>query len=183
MRKRSLEPAWRAALALTALLAVAMALYVQFVERKSSQEADRTSAARLEEELAASRVRVETLEKLRAEPAQESSPEQPGDQPLPDTVLRRGESAGSALQQVLDSRDAQQAALVRLQESLDALERRMEQSDRALRRDLEELRAGVRREQDASGKVQSLLLVALIPLLLHLLTSLRPRRDRERDEE
>jgi hypothetical protein len=183
MRKPSLERAGTAALALIAFLAVALALYIQLIERRSRQDADRTSAARLEEELAASRARVEALEKLRAEPTQEVSPGQPGDQLLPNTVLRRGESGGGALHQVLDPRDAQQAALVRLQESLDALERRTAQSDRALRRDLEELRAGVRREQEASGKVQSLLLVALIPLLLHLLTSLRSRRGGRRDEE
>lgn len=172
MRKRSLERAWTAALALIASVAIAMALHAQVVERRSRQEADRTSAARQEAELA------ESPEAPGAEPAPEQ-PGEPDDQPLPNTVLRRGES-GSRLQQALDSRDAQ---LARLREDFDALERESERSDRALRRDLEELRAAVRREQEASVKVQNLLLVALVPLLLHLLTSFWPRRDRKSDED
>jgi hypothetical protein len=183
MQKPSPERTWKAALLLIALLAVATALFVQLAERRSREEADRISAARLERELAESRAHAETLEKLRAEAVREGSSGQPGDQPLPDTVLRRGEAGGSVLEQARDSRDSQRAALARLQESLDALERRLERSDLARRRDLEELRAEVRRDQDASARVHSLLLVALIPLLLHLLTSLRPREDRKGDEE
>jgi hypothetical protein len=184
MQRRFLEHVRKAAFALIALLAVTIALYVQLVERKSRQEADRVWAVRLEAELTESRARLEaeTQSRLRAE-AEIRAAEQ-GDQPAPNTVLRRGESEGNGrLQQTPGSRDAQQAALTRLQDSLDALERRSEQSDRTLRRDLEELRAEVRREQEASGKVQSLLLVALVPLLLHLLASLWPRRDRRRGDE
>lgn len=173
MLKPSPERTWKAALILIAVLAVAAALYVQLAERRSREEADRISAARLERELAESRAHAETLEKLRSEAVREGSSKKPGDQPLPNTVLRRGEAGGSALEQARDSRESQRAALARLQESLDRLERRMEQSDRARRRDLEELRAEVRREQDASARVHGLLLVALVPLLLHLLTSLR----------
>jgi hypothetical protein len=163
MRKRSLERAWTAALALIAAIALAMALYVQSVERRARQETDRTLATRSGANL------EETAETPSAEPAPEQpgEPGEPGDQPLPNTVLRRGES-GSRLQQALDSRDAQ---LARLREDFAALERASERSDRALRRDLEELRTAVRREQEASAKVQNLLLVALVPLLLHLLTS------------
>jgi hypothetical protein len=175
MQKRSIEHAWKVVLAVVALTATAMALYVLLFERKTRQEDDRVSAARLEEALAESR--AEILAQLRAEAAKRESAEQPGDQPLPNTVMRRGESGGRGLQPVLDSRDTQEAALARLQESLASLERQVEHSDRTLRRDLEELRAGVRREQDLSSKALGLLLVALIPLILHFLASLWTRWD------
>lgn len=179
MRRRSLERIWRAALPLIAFFAVALALYVQLVERRSREEADRIWAARLEAELAESRERLEaeTQARLRAEAERRAA--ERGDQPSPNTVLRRGEAG--ALQQVLDARDEQRTTLARLQESVDALERQVGQSDRALRRDLEELRMEVRREQEASSKIESLLLVALIPLLLHLITSLWPRSGRRGD--
>jgi hypothetical protein len=173
-----MERAWKATLALFASIAITMALYVQITEQRSREEADRASATRLEAELAEARAPAESLENPGAEPNPEAR--QPSDQPLPDTVLRRGESGGSALQKALDSRDAR---LSHLEESLDALERQAGQSDRALRRDLEELRTAVRRQQDASAKVQGLLLVALIPLLLHLLTSFWQRGDGRRGEE
>jgi hypothetical protein len=178
MRERS----WKVTLALITLVAMAMALYVQFFERRARQEEDRLATARLEDALEESRARVEILERHRAnlskDIAKEAAAEPSGDQPLPGAVLRRGEG-GRALQQVRD-KDEQEAALTRLQESLDALALQMERSDQALRRDLEEIRAGVRREQDASRKTLSLLLVALIPLVLHLLISLRPPGGRER---
>lgn len=171
------ERSWKMALAVMALGAMAMAFYVQFFERKARQEEDRLVADRLEDALAESRARVEVLERHRAELLKEEAAEQPGNQPLPGAVLRRGESGGgSALQQVRDFRDEQEAALVRLQESLDILALQMERSDQALRRDLEEIRAGGRREQDASRKTLSLLLAALIPLVLHLLISLRGKK-------
>ena len=170
MRERS----WKMALAVMALLATALAVYVQLSERRARQEEDRLATARLEAALAESRARVETLERHRAELTKEEAAEQPGDQPLPGAVLRRSESGGgSALQQVRDFQDEQEAALVRLQESLDTLALQVERSDQALRRDLEEIRAGVRREQDASRKTLSLLVVALVSLGLHLLISLR----------
>ena len=173
MRERS----WKMALAVMALGAMAMAFYVQFFERKARQEEDRLVAARLEAALAESRARVEVLERHRASLSKDIAKEEAAesaDQPLPGAVLRRGESGGgSALQQVRDFRDDQEAALVRLEESLNALALQMEQSDQALRRDLEEIRARVQREQDASRKTLSLLVVALIPLVLHLLISLR----------
>jgi len=170
MQKRSLEQAWRVGLAAIALIATAMALYVQLFERRSRQDEDRIAAARLETALAESRARLkaEILTELRAELAPESSTEKPGTQPLPNSVLRRGESGtGSTLQQVRDLRGSQEG----LGESLDTLARRAEESDRALRRDLEELRAEVRRERDVSGKVVSLLLAALVPVVVLLLGS------------
>ena len=176
MRTRSLENAWKAALALIASIAIGMALYVQIIERRGREEADRAAAVRPEAGLAESRAPAESQE----DPSPEPAPDDSGNQLRPDTVLRRGESGGSALQKALDSRDAR---LAHLEDTLAALERQTAQSDRALRRDLEELRTAVRREQDASGKVQSLLLVALVPLLLHLLTSFWPRGDRKHDEE
>ncbi|HEY9420716.1 MAG TPA: hypothetical protein VIW92_04820 [Thermoanaerobaculia bacterium] len=178
-----MENAWRAALAVIALAALAMALYTQFFERRASREEDRLSAARLESELAESRDRLKA--EIVAELAREESTGPEGDQPLPNTVLRRSESGGgTALQQVLDSQDSQEAVLARLQERLDSIADRMEQSDRALRRDFEGLRAEVQREQRVAGRTLSLLLVALIPLVIHFLASLwRPgKRRRDSDE-
>jgi hypothetical protein len=161
MRKRSPASAWRVALAVLALIATALALYVLLSERRSSPE---------EGALAAS-APTETPAPVQAE---EKAAEPPGDGPLPNAVLRRSESGGSALQQVRDSQDAQEAALVRLQERLDALALQIDRSDRALRRDLAEIREEVRRERAASRKVLGLLLAALVPLVVHLLASLRP---------
>lgn len=160
MRKRP----WHLALAAVALIATAMALYVQLFERRALQEADRIAAARLEE----SRAGAEATLRRRAE---ETAAEPAADQPLPGAVLRRGES-GSALQQVRDSQDEQATALARLQESVETLALQMEQSDQALRRDLEQVRTGVQRERDASNKVLALLLAALVPLAI---LSLWPR--------
>lgn len=163
MRTRSLERVWTAALALIAAIAIAMALYTQSVERRARQETDRVLGAQPEG----------ALEEPAETPGAEPAPDQSGDEPLPNTVLRRGES-GSRLQQALDSRDAQ---LALLRQDLEALERQTEHSDRRLHQDLEELRGAVRREQETSAKIQNLLLIALIPLLLHLLTSFWPRGD------
>ncbi|HKH43837.1 MAG TPA: hypothetical protein VKM72_04155 [Thermoanaerobaculia bacterium] len=177
MQKRSLEQAWRVGLAAIALIATAMALYVQLFERTSQQDEEQLAAARLETALAESRVRLkaEILTELRAELAPDGSPEKPDNQPLPNSVLRRGESGtGSTLQQVRDLRGSQEG----LGESLDSLLRQTEESDRALRQDLEELRAEVRRERDVSGKVVSLLLAALVPLVAHLLVSVWLPRSR-----
>ena len=165
----------KAALAAIALMATLMALYVQLFERRSREADDRIAAARLEAALAESRVRLkaEIIAQLEAELARQEPAGQKGDQPRPDTVLRRGESGGSsALQQVQGSQAATRA---RLQENLDSLAREMEQSDRALRRDLEAARAEMRREQEISRKTLLLLLAALIPLVLDFLVTLRQR--------
>jgi small-conductance mechanosensitive channel len=185
MRKRSMGRIWKTVLAAVAVMATAMALYVQVFERRSRQEEDRLAAVRLEEALGAARARlkIEILAELRAELAKGGSTGQPGDQPLPNSVLRRGESGGRSLQQVLTSTEARGAALARVQESLDSLASQVEQSDRSLRRDLEEVRAEVRRDQDVSGKALSLLLIALVPLVIHLLTSLWPPGDLRKDKD
>lgn len=182
MRERSLENAWRAALAVIALAAMAMAFYVQFFERRALREEERLSAARLESELADSRARLKA--EIVAELATEESTAQQGDQPLPDAVLRRSESGGgSVLQEVRESQESQEAILARLRERLDSLADRMEQSDRALRRDFEGLRVEVQRERRVAGRTLSLIFVALVPLVIHLLASLwRPGKGR-RDEE
>lgn len=185
MERRSVVRVWKVALAAVALAATVMALYVQLFERRSREEESRLSAARLEDMLAESRVRLrsEILAQLRAELARGASPEEPGDQPIPNAVLRRGESGGGrVLEQALDSQSSQQAALARLQESLDSWTHQAETSDRALRRDLEELRAEIRRDQDVFGKTLSLMVAALIPLVLHLLTSLWTPEERARDQ-
>jgi hypothetical protein len=169
MRKRPLGPAWKIVLSVIALMATAMALYVQVFERRSREGEDRLAAVRLEEALGAARARLKTeiLAELRADLAKGGSTG--GDQPLPNAVLRRDESGGGrVLQQVLASADAQEAARVRLRARVESLEGQVEQSDRALRQDLEE----VRREQEISSKTLGLLLVALVALVIHLLTSL-----------
>ena len=177
MQKRSLGTAWKVALTAAAVMAMAAALYVQLFERRSLQEEDRISAARLEAALAESRARLEAeiLAQLRAELAQGESAGEPGDRPLPNAVLRRGESGGLALQQVFESQESQEAVLARLT-------RQMERSDRALRRELEELRAEMRRERNVTGKTLTLLLVALVPLAAHFLASLWASGDRKPDE-
>lgn len=184
MQKRSAEQTWKIALAAIALIATAMALYIQLFERRSRQEEERLAAARLDEALAESRVRLraEILAQLRKEGAGEKSTEAPGDQPLPNAVLRRGESG--ALEQFVGPMDAQQAReIAQLRESLDALSRQLEQSELARRRDLEELRAEVRRDLNAAGRTVSLLLVAVIPLVAQLLFSVwQPRRRRGEGE-
>lgn len=181
MQKGSLEQAWRVALAVIAVVATAMALYVQLFERRVREEHDRRAAARLEGALAQSRLRLKTeiLAELRAELAQKTATEKGNGQPLPNAVLRRGESgAGGALQQIAGPLDS-----LKLREDVDALADQTEQSDRALRQDVEDLRAEVRRDLDASGKVAGLLLVALIPLVANLLVSIwQPRRWRRGDE-
>ncbi|HSK81603.1 MAG TPA: hypothetical protein VLQ45_34430, partial [Thermoanaerobaculia bacterium] len=69
MQKRFPGSPWKVVLALVALMATAMALYVQLFERKSRLEEDRLSAARLENALGESRLRLkaEILAQLRAE--------------------------------------------------------------------------------------------------------------------
>jgi hypothetical protein len=169
------------ALAAVAVIATAMALYVQLFERTVRQEQDRRAAARLEEALAESRLRLKTeiLAELRVELAQEAGSETRSRQPLPDAVLRRGESDGSsALQQIVGPLDSLQ-----LRESLDDLSRQMEESDRALRQNVEDLRAEIRRDLVASGRVASLLLAAMIPLVLNLLFSIWPPRHWRRGED
>jgi len=164
-----------ATLAAIALLATLMALYVQLFERRSREAEDRMAAARLDGALAESRARLkaEILAQLLAELAKTEATGPKDDQPRPGTVLRRGEDAGSsALQQVQASQAATRA---RFQENLDSLARETEQSDRALRRDLAETRAEIQREREVSRKSFLLLLAALIPLVLHLLVSLRER--------
>ena len=181
MRKRTPEQRWKIALAAVAVIATAMALYVQLFERKVRQEQDRRAAARLEEALAESRLRLKTeiLAELRVELAQEAGAETRDGQPLPDAVLRRGESGGSsALQQIVGPLDSLQ-----LRESLDDLSRQMEQSDRALRQNVEDLRAEIRRDLEASGRVASLLLAAMIPLVANLLFSIWPPRHWRREQE
>jgi hypothetical protein len=121
-------------------------------------------------------LKAELLAEVRAELAKGGSAGQQSDQPLPGAVLRRGESGGRALQQVLASEGAREAAI---EERLDSMARQVEQTDRTVRRNLEEIRADLQRERDVSGKVLSLLLVALVPLVVHLLASLWPRADGE----
>lgn len=175
MKKRSLGTAWKVALTAAVVMAMAMVLYLQLFERRSLREEDRISAARLEEALAESRARLEAeiLAELRAELAKGGPAGESGDRPLPNAVLRRGESGGLALQQVFDSQEIRQAGLARLT-------RQMERSDRALRRNLEELRAEVRRERNVSGKILTLLLVAFVPLVAHFLAFLWAPGDRTR---
>jgi hypothetical protein len=175
MGKRPVEQAWRRVLTAVALAATVMALYVHLFERRARQEEARLAAVRLDDALAGSRARLraEILAELRAEIRKESDEARPGTQPIPDTVLRRLETSGA-----LDAFRPQEARVIAgLDEALKSLTRQTEESDRALRRDLEELRAATLRESDVSFKITSLMLVALTSLIVQLLPSLWPMRD------
>lgn len=101
-----------------------------------------------------------------------------GTQPLPDTVLRRLEAGGNGFDVFLP----QEAAVIAgLDEALESLARQTEESDRALRRDLEELRAATLRESDVSSRITGLLLVALACVVGQLLPGLWPRGDGARE--
>jgi hypothetical protein len=177
MQGRAVERTWKTVATAVAVAATLMALYVQLFERRSREEEARLAAARLEDALAASRSRLkaEILAELRAELAREGSRgTSTGGQPIPGAVLRRPESdEDGGLGQVVDPRSGQLVGGVR------SLSQRMEDADRALRRDLEEFRAATRQELEASRKATTLVLIALIPLVVHLLYSLW--RDREKD--
>lgn len=160
----------RKVLTVVALAATLVAIYLQVFERRARQEEARLAAVRLDDALAGSRARLraEILAELRAELRKQGDAAAPGTQPLPDTVLRRLEAGG----------DAQEAAVIAdLDEALESLARQTEESDRALRRDLEELRAATLREADVSSRITGLLLVALASVVGQLLPSLWPRRD------
>lgn len=176
MERRSIGHAWKAVLVAIALTATLMALYIQLFERRSRQEDDRLVAARMADALegARTRLKAELLAELREELAKSESPSKPGGQPLPNAVLRRSETAGDrALQQGLASEGA---ALTRLEDRLDSLASRMDESDRTVVRNLEEIRAEMRREEAVTAKVTSLLLAALISLVLVQVISLLEER-------
>lgn len=178
MRKRPVEQVWRRVLTVFALAATVMALYVQIFERRARQEEARLAAVRLDDALAGSRARLraEILTELRAEIRNDSDAAQPGTQPSPDTVLRL-ETSGA-----LDAFRPQEALVIAsLDEALKSLARQTEESNRALRRELEELRAATLRESDVSSKITSLMLVALTSLVGQFLPSLWPRRNGAQD--
>jgi DNA-binding transcriptional ArsR family regulator len=166
---------WKKALTVVALAATVMALYLQIFERRARQEEARLAALHLEDALAGSRARLraEILAELRAEIRKDGDAAQPGTEPSPDTVLRRLETSGA-----LDAFRPQEALVIAsLDNTLKSLARQTEESDRALRRDLEELRAAALRESDVSSKITSLMLVALVSLVGRLLPSLWPRAE------
>lgn len=188
MGNRPVEQVWRKALTVVALAATVMALYLQIFERRARQEEARLAAVRLDDALAGSRARLraEILAELRAELRKESNAAPPGTQPLPDRVLRRldtGRDGGGALGQALDAFRPQEALVIAgLDEALKSLARQTEESDRALRRDLEELRAATLREADVSSRTTVLMLVALVSLVGQFLPSLWPRREGAQEE-
>lgn len=181
MQKRPGEQVWRRVLTVIALTATVTALYLQVFERRARQEEARLAAVRLDDALAQSRARLraEILAELRAEPRKGAAAAQPGPQPAPDTVLRRLETGGyvgGALGQALDSFRPQEAMVIAaLDQALKSLARQTEESDRALRRDLEELRAAALRESDVSSRITTLMLVALVSLAGQLVPSLWQR--------
>jgi hypothetical protein len=189
MRKRSVEQAWRTALTVVALAATVMALYLQVFERRSRLEEARLAGIRLDDALAGARARLraEILAELRADLRKESSPAQPGTQPVPDAVLRRLETGGyadGALGQALGAFGPQEALIIAaLDEALKSLARQTEETDRALRRELEELRAAALRESDVSSKTTILMLVALLCLVGQLLPTVWPRSNVPQKED
>jgi hypothetical protein len=193
MRQWSGEQAWRMTLTAVALTATAMALYVQVFGLRSRQEEARAAAARLDDALAESRSRLkaEILAELRAElengdkaeKGKDATSEQAG-QPIPDTVIRRLESAedeSGALGQAFDpTLSGRPPTISRLAAGLKLLAAQSAESDRALRRDLDELHLATRRELDVSRQATSLILAALIPLVLDLLYSVWRGREQVR---
>jgi hypothetical protein len=171
MGKRPVEQVWRTALTIVALAATVMALYLQIFEKRAGREEARLAAVRLDDALAESRTRLraEILAELRAELRKENNAAEPGTQPIPDTVLRRletGGNPGDALGQALNGFRPEEALVIAgFNDALKSLARQTEESDRALRRDLEELRAATLRESDLSSKTTILMLVALVSLV------------------
>lgn len=179
MQTRSMQQVWRGALAVIALAATAMALYAHFFDARSRQEEARAAALRLEDALVESRSRLksEILAELRAELAAGGTVAGAAEGPVPDAVLRRpdrDEDASGALRQTMDPTGlGPPLTLGRLAARVGSLAAQMDESDRALRRDLEAFRAATQRELDASSTARSLALVALVALVLHLLTTWR----------
>ncbi|MFP5285629.1 MAG: hypothetical protein ACLGI9_07820 [Thermoanaerobaculia bacterium] len=177
MPKRPLEQVWKNALTIVALAATVMALYLQVVERRARQDEARLAAVRLDDALAGSRTRLraEILAELREELRKESLSARPENEPIPDAILRRLETGANAgaLEQTLEGLPSQEALfLAGLNDAFKSLARQMEESDRALRRDLEELRAATLRESDVSSKATNLMIVALACLTGRFLPSL-----------
>jgi len=171
---------WKLALTVTALVATLLALYVQLFEIRSQQAEDRWEAARLETALAASRTRLkaEIVAELRAElraELEQGSKAPSGSQPLPNTVLRRLES-GTWRQTIDPLRSDEDLTLPQLNAGLRSVSQQVAESDGALRRDFEELRAASRRQAEASFRITGLLLIAWIPLLIQALLTGQPQR-------
>jgi hypothetical protein len=173
MRGGSLERRAKLVAAVIALAAAAMALYVQLFEVRARQEESRLAALRLESALAESRSRLkaEIVAELRADAARGGSLLS-GNVPEPGTVLRQPESAPGVRSPALEpSLPAPPLTLSGVAQGLEALSQQTRESDRSLRRDLEEFRAATRRELDAAAKATVLTLIAVIPLALYLLLS------------
>ena len=177
------ENAWRSILTVVALVATMAALYLQIFEQGARREEARRAAVRLEEELARSRARLRTeiVAQLRAELQRERAADPSDSQPVPDTVLRRLETGAPG--QTLGAFQPDEAlAIAGLNEAVGSLAREVDEADRALRRDLEELRAATLREADVTSKTMLLLTIALAALLGRLLPSLWPGGARVREE-
>jgi len=153
-----------------ALVAAVLALYLQFFELRARQEEDRLAASRLDNALAASRTRLkaEILAELRAD-LSKARPPAGRTQPIPGAVLRRQEAeedAGGELGQAVESSSLRETGGLRMSERA----RQIEDSGRALRKDLEELRAMTRRELDIMSRATSLALIALMAVVLRLVS-------------
>lgn len=174
MAKRPAERVWRTVLTVVAIAATMAALYLQVFERRARQEEARLAGVRLDDALAASRtkLRTEILAELRQELRKETNEAQSSSQPLPDTVLRRLETSEGALEAF---RPQEALVISSLGEALNTLARQTEDSDRALRRDLEELRAATLRESDVAVKTTFLMLIALAALVGQFLPDLWSR--------
>lgn len=167
------EKPWKIVLTVVALVAAILALYLQFFERRARQEEARLAASRLDEALAASRTRLkaEILAELRADLSKARPPADKSTQPVPGAVLRRREAdedAGSELGQAVDPSSLREAGGLRMSERFATMSKQMDDSDRALRKDLEELRAMTRRELDVASRATSLIAIALIAVVLRL---------------
>jgi hypothetical protein len=160
---------WRAGLLAAALAATVAALYVLVLEGGGGREADRLAAARLEEALGASRERLkaEILAELRS-----PAPPEGTAGPVAGSVLRRSETASDrALGQALAS-GGDRAFLA---QRLAGVERQLDRAEGSRRRELEELRAELRRTERIQRKALGLLLAAVVLLEAYVLTARPPR--------
>ena len=162
------------ALVVVALTATVLALYVQLFGLRARQAEAREAAARLDDALAESRTRLkaEILAELHADLAQSEEETASGQQPLPDAVFRleEGEERAGAFAQVVDPARPGES-LVRMALGVRTLAKQMEESDRALRRNLEELRIETRDQWDAARRAAGLTLIVLVLLVIDLVSS------------
>lgn len=167
MTRRLPEVRWKTVLAAVALAAAALALHLHVFELQSRRQEARIAGSRIERAVEEMRGRLKAEILAEIEPGGAPAP---GAEPLPDRVLRRrepgGEAPGQSLEELAEDRPP---SLTGVAWRLGLLARRQDDGERALRRDLEELRDTVASAEEVERQVTSLALVALLALAAALL--------------